>query len=142
MTPPEFNAFCASLAHTTHVVQWGGADVWKVGGKMFATMWAGDDPYAGITFKISPMSFELLRGEPGLRPAPYLASRGLKWIQRVTDESMSDDDLKLYLKNSFDLVLNGLSRKMRLALGAGEVPLRRPSASPRAAGSARGKRRG
>jgi len=32
----EYNAFCAALPATTTVVQWGGAHVWKVGGKMFA----------------------------------------------------------------------------------------------------------
>ena len=36
MTHDEFNAFCASLPAVTHVVQWGGSDVWKVGGKVFA----------------------------------------------------------------------------------------------------------
>ena len=36
MTPDEYNRFCASLHATTHVVQWGGAHVWKVGGKVFA----------------------------------------------------------------------------------------------------------
>ena len=36
MTLDEYNAFCGSLPSTTHVVQWGGADVWKVGGKVFA----------------------------------------------------------------------------------------------------------
>jgi len=27
MTLDEFNGFCGALPHTTHVVQWGGADV-------------------------------------------------------------------------------------------------------------------
>ena len=36
MTLEDYNGFCASLASVTHVVQWGGADVWKVGGKVFA----------------------------------------------------------------------------------------------------------
>ena len=36
MTPAAFNAFCATLPQSTHVVQWGGADVWKVGGKVYA----------------------------------------------------------------------------------------------------------
>ena len=36
------------------------------------------------------MSFEMLKSEPGLRPAPYLASRGMLWIQRTGDESMDD----------------------------------------------------
>jgi predicted DNA-binding protein (MmcQ/YjbR family) len=143
MTRDDFNAFCGSLAHATHVVQWGGADVWKVGGKMFATMWDGDDPYAGVTFKASPMSYELLRAEPGLRPAPYLASRGLKWIQRFTDESMSDHDLERYLRHSYDLVLAGLPRKTRVALAGGAAsPLSRPSAPRRAPGSGRGTGRG
>ena len=36
MTYEEFNLFCRSLPATSHVVQWGGAHVWKVGGKVFA----------------------------------------------------------------------------------------------------------
>ena len=36
MTREEINAFCGSLRAVTHVVQWGGADVWTVGCKVFA----------------------------------------------------------------------------------------------------------
>jgi predicted DNA-binding protein (MmcQ/YjbR family) len=36
MKRDAFNAFCAALPGATHVVQWGGADVWKAGGKVFA----------------------------------------------------------------------------------------------------------
>jgi len=36
VTRDEFNAFCGGMTATTHVVQWGNADVWKVGGKVFA----------------------------------------------------------------------------------------------------------
>ena len=56
MTYDEFNAFCRALPATTHVVQWGGAQVWKVGGKLFAIGgWADDGP--AYTFKAgrSPM---------------------------------------------------------------------------------------
>src|SRR3546814_12828317 len=42
MNAEAFNAYCASLPATTHVVQWGGADVWKVGGKVFALGRQGD----------------------------------------------------------------------------------------------------
>ncbi|WP_348541452.1 MmcQ/YjbR family DNA-binding protein [Sulfitobacter albidus] len=38
MTRDELCQFCASLPHATHVVQWGGADVYKVGGKLFAVV--------------------------------------------------------------------------------------------------------
>jgi predicted DNA-binding protein (MmcQ/YjbR family) len=126
MTPEQFNAFCGSLPHATHVVQWGGAEVWKVGGKLFAAMWDGDDRNAGITFKPTPMAYDVLSTQPGLRPAPYLASRGIRWLQRFTDESLSDDDLKLYLEQSYRLVLEALPRKQREALGAGRKPAPRP----------------
>lgn len=81
-------------------------------------MWDGADKNAGITFKASPTSFELLKDQPGLRPAPYLAKRGIKWIQRFSDESMSDAELKAYLKQSYDLVFESLPQKLRTALQA------------------------
>ncbi len=120
MTPQQFNAFCGSLPHSRHVVQWGGAHVWTVDGKLFAAMWEGNGKNAGITFKTSPASFEILGQQPGLRPAPYLASRGIKWIQRHSDESMSDEDLEIYLKGSYDLVVAKLPRKRREALRAAD----------------------
>ena len=39
---------------------------------MFAIGRAHDDE-AAVTFKVSEVAFEMLQGEPGLRPAPYLA---------------------------------------------------------------------
>ncbi|MDX1402779.1 MAG: MmcQ/YjbR family DNA-binding protein, partial [Kiloniellales bacterium] len=65
VTYEEFNAFCASLPAATHVVQWGGSHVWKVGGKVFAIGgWNKDG--AGITFKVSELSYEILKDQPGL----------------------------------------------------------------------------
>jgi predicted DNA-binding protein (MmcQ/YjbR family) len=32
----EIHTFCLCLSGATHVVQWGGSDVYKVGGKVFA----------------------------------------------------------------------------------------------------------
>lgn len=117
MKVEEFNAFCAALPHTSHVVQWGGAHVWKVAGKVFAIGgWSGGDQLA-VTFKTSKIAFEVLREEPGLRPAPYLASRGMTWIQRVTDQSMSDRDLEDHIRESYRLVAKGLPAKTRASLG-------------------------
>ena len=47
---------------------------------------------------------DILKDQPGLRPAPYLASRGMKWIQRQTEESMDDEALKDYIRESHRLV--------------------------------------
>ncbi len=115
MTRDEYNAFCGSLPHTTHVVQWGDHDVWKVAGKVFAI--AGSGPGFNVTFKCSALAFEILREQPGLRPAPYLASRGMTWIQRIGDEAMDDAALADYLRESHRIVASGLPRKTRLALG-------------------------
>ncbi|MEL6437094.1 MAG: MmcQ/YjbR family DNA-binding protein [Pseudomonadota bacterium] len=119
MTRDGYNAICAALPATSHVVQWGGADVWKVGGKVFAIGgWSdGDDPY--VTFKVTPLAFDILKEQRGCRPAPYLASRGMKWIQRTDDAAMSDDDLSDYIRLSHDLVAKGLTKKKRAELGLG-----------------------
>ena len=116
MTYDEFNAFCQSLPATSHVVQWGGAHVWKVGGKVFAIGgWNGRQ--AGITFKVSDLSYEIMKEQPGLRPAPYLASRGMKWIQHYDKPGLSDKELRDYLRESHRIVSRGLAKKKQRELG-------------------------
>jgi predicted DNA-binding protein (MmcQ/YjbR family) len=117
MTYDEFNAFCGALRATTHVVQWGGAHVWKVGGKVFAIGGWDNGGNAHITFKTSELSYEILREQPGLRPAPYLASRGMKWIQHYAEPGLSDDELHRYLAESHRIVSLGLTKKMQKELG-------------------------
>lgn len=117
MTYQEFNTYCASYMATTHVVQWGNAQVWKVGGKVFAVGgWEkADGP--GITFKTSDLNFEFLRHKEFYRPAPYLASRGMKWIQQYGANKELDEELKYYLCESYRLVSLGLSKKKQKELG-------------------------
>lgn len=118
MTLDEYNAFCASLPATSHVVQWGGAHVWKVGGKVFAIGGVGSGRLA-VSFKYSEMAFDILKEQPGLRPAPYLASRGMSWIQRLNGESMPDDAFRDYLRESHRLVALKLPKKLRVELKLG-----------------------
>ena len=148
MTYTEFNRFCRSLPATTHVVQWGGAHVWKVGGKVFAIGGWDEGEEAHITFKASDLSFELLKERRGLRPAPYLASRGLKWIQHYGKPGLSDRDLKAYLRQSHALVAQGLSKKRQIELGLPERTDERERSSSvlqgggvRGGGSLRGRER-
>lgn len=120
MTLDEYNTFCRSLHCTTHVVQWGGSHVWKVGSKVFAI--AGTDHPDGdlaVTFKCSPLGYDMLKDIDGCRPAPYLASRGMKWIQRTRATGIDDAGLRDYLAESHRLVAAGLTRKTRLELGLG-----------------------
>jgi predicted DNA-binding protein (MmcQ/YjbR family) len=116
MNRDDLNAFCASLPQATHVVQWGNADVYKVAGKVFAVIGMGDTG-ASVTFKASDMAFEILSDSPGVRPAPYMASRGLKWLQHHAEPGLSDDSLRDHIRASYDMVLAGLSKKRRSELG-------------------------
>ncbi|PIW55320.1 MAG: hypothetical protein COW16_06740 [Sphingomonadales bacterium CG12_big_fil_rev_8_21_14_0_65_65_10] len=122
MTREDFDEYCRSLPHTTHVVQWGDASVWKIGGKVFtAGGWNETEDAFCVSFKTSEVSFEILSGQPGCRPAPYLASRGMKWIQRTSAETLSDDDLKDYLAESYRIVGAGLTKKLQRELGLMET---------------------
>ncbi len=117
MTLDEYNRFCACLPHVSHVVRWGGAHVWKVAGKVFAIAGQGEGGGAAITFKVSEISYDLLKDRPGLRPAPYLGSRGMTWIQHISGQSMDDAALRDYLAESHRIVAAGLSKKTRIELG-------------------------
>jgi predicted DNA-binding protein (MmcQ/YjbR family) len=115
MTQEEYNAFCAALPAATYVVQWGGAHVWKVGGKVFC-IGGGDAEAPAYSFKVSDIGFAVLPEREGFRPAPYLASRGLKWIQ--ADGFVVDGtELRELIACSHRLVVAGLTRRARRELG-------------------------
>jgi predicted DNA-binding protein (MmcQ/YjbR family) len=113
----DFNEFCRSLPATTHVVQWGDADVWKVGGKVFAIAGWGDGDATAITFKTSPTEYDFLVRMPGLRPAPYLASRGFTWIQHFEPPGLADDELREHIEDSHRMISEALPKRLRLELG-------------------------
>ena len=116
MTLEEYDGFCRGLPAATHVVQWGGSHVWKVGGKVFAI--AGeDDGEFWVTFKVSELSYEILKEQPGLRPAPYLASRGMSWIQHYASPGLGGAELQDYIARSHAIVAAGLSKKKQAELG-------------------------
>jgi len=117
VTYKEFNKFCGGLPATSYVMQWGNSHVWKVGGKVFAIGGWNEEHLTGITFKVSEIAYEILKDEPGLRPAPYLASRGMKWIQHYDKPGLSDEELREHLLLSYQIVASGLSRKKRRELG-------------------------
>jgi len=121
MTYNEFNKFCRALSATTYVMQWGGSHVWKVGGKVFA-IGGWQEEEASFTFKVSDIAYEMLKEQPGLRPAPYLASRGMKWIQHFAKPGLPDKALRDYIRQSHAIVAQGLPKKKRVALGLTTTP--------------------
>jgi predicted DNA-binding protein (MmcQ/YjbR family) len=65
------------------------------------------------------MAWEILPHQPGLRPAPYLASRGMKWVQHYAKPGLADGALRDYIAESHRQVAQGLSKKRQRELGIG-----------------------
>ena len=117
MTRDEYNLFCRSLTATTYVMQWNNAHVWKVGGKVFAIAGLGKDSEATFTFKTSEQNYYFLSEKDGYKPAPYFASRGMKWIQQYQGNAEMDEELRYYLSESYRIVSLGLTKKKQKELG-------------------------
>ena len=121
MIAAEFNKYCASLPHATHVVQWGGCDVWKVGGKVFAIGGWNESTTLCVSYKCSAITFEMLKNQLEMRPAPYLASRGMMWLQRTGSQTLDDVALKESISESHRLVSLGLAKNLQKQLGLNQT---------------------
>ena len=105
--------FCMSLPHSTEKVQWGNDLVFKVGGKMFAVVVLEPAP-VWLTFKCTTETFAELTERANIIPAPYVAR--YKWVALQTKDALRASELKEYLRQSYDLVVAGLPKKVRSAL--------------------------
>jgi predicted DNA-binding protein (MmcQ/YjbR family) len=110
--------FCLSLPAATETVQWGGTYVYKVGGRMFATIGMDGRKFDGLAFKVSDDSFHILTRESGIVPAPYLARAG--WVRLNRLDVLPTPELKAYLTRAHALIAAKLSKRLRkdLSLGA------------------------
>ena len=89
-------------------VKWGSVRVVSIGGKMFLAC-DGD----GLSYKVADDDFLTLSGLPGARPAPYLART--RWVQVVSLEALSPDDIRRSIERSRELALSKLPKAQRLA---------------------------
>lgn len=111
MTRDEVRACAMAMQAATHVVQWGGADVYKVGGKVFAICGLR----GGLSFKVSPIGFEVLTDEGGpARQAPYLAKG--HWV--IVDlEDLDPAEAAGWIDSAHGLIAAKLTRAARAELG-------------------------
>lgn len=111
MTREEVEACAMALPHATRVVQWGGSDVYKVGGKVFAVCGLA----GGLAFKVTEIGFLVLTedGGPG-RQAPYFAKGG--WVL-VDLEDLEPEDAAGWLATAHSLICAKLTRAVRAELG-------------------------
>ncbi len=111
MSPEALDAACRALPGVTHVVQWGGSDVYKVGGKVFAIAGLG----GGLTFKATPMAYEILTEIGRARRAPYLTSGN--WLSVDDLAELDEAEVADWLATSHGLVAAKLTRALRRELG-------------------------
>lgn len=113
----DFDAFVTAFAGVTLVDQWE-SHVAKVGDKVFTLLHRGDQG-ANLCVKVTEETFEILTSLEGIAQAPYFAKR--KWVSITDRASLPPEDLVHYVKRSYDLVADGLTRKLKNELGI--VPL-------------------
>lgn len=111
MTRDEIEAYAMALPAVTKVVQWGGSDVYKVGGKVFAV--CGFE--SGLAFKVSEIGFVVLTeaGGPG-RQAPYFAKG--HWV--VVDlADLDPQEASGWIATAHGLIAAKLTKAARAELG-------------------------
>ena len=105
--------FCRSLPGVTEDVKWEHNLVFSVGGKMFAVFDLPDE--SQMSLKVDPDTFDVLTGQPGIRPAPYLAKHS--WISLAPEATLPPEAIEELLEDSHALVAAKLSKKLRTELG-------------------------
>lgn len=121
MDSESVRAHCLSFPHATENVQWGNDLVFKIAGKMFAVM-ALDGPAKYVmSFKCTDEKFNELIEQDGIDPAPYMARN--KWAAIERFDVLSDRELKELLRESYELVVAKLPKKVRAQLDAASTAL-------------------
>ena len=110
MTREGVKASAMALPAVTTVVQWGGSDVYKVGGKVFAICGLA----GGISFKVTPIGFLVLTEDGPGRQAPYCAKG--HWVSVALDGA-PDEDLADWLSTAHSLIAAKLTKRVKLKLG-------------------------
>lgn len=123
MNADRLRELCLSFPGTTEQIQWGYDLVFKVGGKMFAVTPLEPAPVC-LSFKASPENFAELTERQNIIPAPYMARA--QWVALQTRDAIVAEELSRLLRESYEMVLAKLPKKMQEMIasgqGAGKAP--------------------
>lgn len=103
--------YCLSFPHATEDVKWGNDLVFSIGGKMFAVVVLESSSPVKVTFKCTPEVFAELTEQEDIIPAPYAAR--YHWVALLGWDVLSTKELKAYIKDSYEMVLAKLPKKVR-----------------------------
>jgi predicted DNA-binding protein (MmcQ/YjbR family) len=105
--------YCMSLPHTTEHFLWKIDLVFKIGGKMYATLVLEPHPVR-LAFKCTPEDFDELIERPGIIPAPYSARS--KWVALESFDAMQRKELQPRLKQAYELIFAKLPQRTQREL--------------------------
>ena len=106
--------YCLSFPHATEDVKWGNDLVFSIGGKMFAVAVLDAASPVKVTFKCTPEIFAELTEQEHIIPAPYAAR--YHWVALERWDALSTKELKERIKDSYEMVLAKLPKKVRRSL--------------------------
>ena len=110
MTLAELDAVCMTLPAVTMVVQWGDANVYKVGGKVFAN--ATEE---GVSFKASEIAYEALVEQGRGRKAPYTS--GGHWLHMGDLATLDGAEVAGLMADAHAIIAAKLTKVARRELG-------------------------
>ncbi len=114
MNIEEFRDYCLSLPSTSESFPFDETSlVFKVGNKMFA-LTDLEEPF-WINLKCNPeKAIELREQYPSVRPGFHMNKK--HWNTIEVNPSVSDDLIRQWTKESYNLVIKGMTRKERVML--------------------------
>ncbi|MGW6059958.1 MmcQ/YjbR family DNA-binding protein [Streptomyces sp. NPDC055189] len=115
MTPQELRAFCLSFNDVVEEFPFGPeASVFKVAGKMFALSSLDAEPLK-VNLKCDPdIAVQLRAAHPEIAPGWHMNKR--HWNTVTADAKLPDQQVRELVEDSYDLVVAGLPKAVRLRL--------------------------
>jgi predicted DNA-binding protein (MmcQ/YjbR family) len=109
----ELRTFCLDLPAVTEDIKWENNLVFSVAGKMFCL--ADLDPPLRVSLKVREEEFEEITSRSDIIQAPYFAR--MKWVTVMEEGSLSRQEWKHYIRQSYELVKSKLTKKLREGIG-------------------------
>ncbi len=110
----EIQVICRALPCVTEAIKWEHNLVFSLGTTMFCIISLDQHPI-NASFKVTDEAFEEMCHWPGFKPAPYLAK--YKWVCIEDINKMKKADWQIYLHQSYELVKDKLTDKIKKQLG-------------------------
>ena len=113
----QLETFCSKLPASQFDLKWGNDRTYCIADKLFVVFCPGNkdsDDVQSVCFKVSPADFLALTDLEGVVPAPYLAR--YHWVSVVDEEVLSQQELELLVKGSYDTVFSKLTKQKQQAI--------------------------